>query len=241
MARTGRPTFDLTGQKFGMLTAIERDYSSDRNDAMWICKCDCGNKKSVSSSDLRHSKVKSCGCSSFQLVSESKLKDISGKRYGRLVAIGRVRLNENHLSVWLCKCDCGNYCEVPLSGLTGGKTRSCGCLHKETFNRNKHKESKTRLYRIWAAMRDRCNRPGSINYKWYGGKGVKVCEEWSNDYESFRDWALANGYEDGLTIDRIDSEKDYCPSNCRWLTRSENARIAAIEMQRRRHSVQKSD
>lgn len=175
-----------------------------------------------------------------------KSVDLTGMRFGRLTVIKRnghyvsPNRKQSH-SLWLCVCDCGKQTMVRGGQLRNGKTRSCGCLHREKFKRITHNETKTPLYTIWRAMRERCNNPNSISYKWYGAKGIKVCDAWDNSYEAFRDWAVANGYTEGLTIDRMDSNLDYTPDNCRWLTRAENARISAKEMQRRRTNVQKSN
>lgn len=232
----GRPTTDLSGQKFSKLVAIKRDYSSVGKDVFWLCKCDCGKETIATSHDLRKGKKKSCGCSKNEDIAKAHLKDVSWMRFGRLVAIKRVGMNRYRQSIWECSCDCGNYVNVSIGQLTSGQTQSCGCLHKETFNRTTHNESKTRLYRIWRAMRERCNYHKAINYKWYGAKGVSVCRDW-NEFKRFRDWALSNGYRDDLSIDRIDPNGNYEPSNCRWIEREENARIAAKEMQRRRKNV----
>lgn len=164
---------------------------------------------------------------------KGQFKDVTGKRYGRLVAIERIGVNKFGKAVWRCRCDCGQYSDVSIGNLTSGCTLSCGCLHKETFNRKTHGETNTRLYRIWCAMKDRCSRKGAINYKYYGGKGIRVCDEWSS-FQNFREWAIENGYSDNLTIDRIDSSADYRPDNCRWITLQENARISAKAMQKRR-------
>jgi hypothetical protein len=154
--------------------------------------------------------------------------DLTGNRYGRLVVIGLDRV-ENKKTYWKCACDCGLAVVAVGNNLRSGNTSSCGCLRRETakargYENTKHGESHsniTRLYSIWAGMRRRCNSPRSDAYVWYGSKGVKVCEEWG-EYQNFREWAMSHGYADNLTIDRIDPSKDYCPENCRWITRSEN-------------------
>lgn len=151
-----------------------------------------------------------------------------GDKFGRLTVVEFAGI-KNHAGRWKCVCDCGLTVVVNGYNLRSGNTKSCGCLHREMVTKwgkanKKHGEShdnRTRLYTIWVGMRARCNRPTHHAYNLYGGKGVKVCEEWS-DYLAFKEWALANGYADNLSIDRIDPSKDYCPENCRWLTPSEN-------------------
>lgn len=156
--------------------------------------------------------------------------DLRGQRFGRLVAEEYQGVNRHGHALWLCKCDCGNTKIVTACGLKTD-TQSCGCLHKERFRRRIHGGTSggrhERLHNIWRGMRERCNNPRNISYKWYGQKGVKVCREWQDDYAAFREWAITNGYSDSLTIDRIDSNGNYEPNNCRWLTQAENARRAA--------------
>ena len=124
---------------------------------------------------------------------------------------------------WKCKCDCGNEIIVSSSDLKSGNTKSCGCMRilSNTKYHKTHGDSKSRLYRIWQGMISRCKYPSHTSYKWYGAKGVKVCNEWENSYEVFKEWAINNGYSEKLSIDRIDPYGNYEPLNCRWANNSE--------------------
>lgn len=154
--------------------------------------------------------------------------DMIGKKYGRLTVVEFDRL-QNHKTYWKCVCDCGLSVVANGNNLRSGNTSSCGCLRREkaqqrgfanTIHGESH-ENRTRLYTIWCGMRQRCNNPNREAYIHYGGKGIEVCDEWS-DYNAFKDWAENNGYADNLSIDRINSNGNYEPSNCRWITVSEN-------------------
>ena len=156
--------------------------------------------------------------------------DITGERYGKLIAIRYVGRSNSKQSLWLCKCDCGNETTVRLSNIRNGHTKSCGCGEKENRNQfrnksvRKHQESYTRLYRIWIGIKNRCNNHNDDHWPIYGKRGISVCEEWNQQYEKFREWALANGYDDSLTIDRIDTNGNYEPGNCRWVSNADQQR-----------------
>ena len=152
-----------------------------------------------------------------------KFIDLTGKRFGKLTVIKRVENNSRKEARWLCKCDCGGENVATSGHLNSGHTKSCGCLLKENSGRNsKHGLSQTRLYKTYTHMKERCYIKNNKDYKNYGAKGIKICEEWldkENGLNNFYNWSMKNGYRDNLTIDRIDSKGDYTPDNCRWVDR----------------------
>lgn len=155
----------------------------------------------------------------------AKMIDLTGQRFGRLTVIKRNGSKDGH-AAWECVCDCGRHTVVNGRYLTSGKTKSCGCLHNELLAERSRKHGMTgkRLYRIWHDMKNRCEYPKDKKYSYYGGRGIKVCNEWSTNFESFMTWALSNGYNDSLTIDRINNSGNYEPNNCQWITMKEQCK-----------------
>lgn len=146
----------------------------------------------------------------------SKASNLINQKFGKLLVISRAENSKTGKTRWLCICECGTKTIVHRDNLVLGKTRSCGCAKFESHNK-KHGFTKTDLHNKWLSMRQRCNDINHKSYKNYGAKGIYVCTEWNNCFEEFANWSFNNGYKKGLSLDRIDNSKGYCPSNCRWV------------------------
>lgn len=214
---------DLTGMRFGQLTVIKRaENIGDR--CAWLCKCDCGNETMVKSIYLTTGDTRSCGCLYY--------KDLTGQTFGRLTVLSKISSSTKG-SEYLCQCTCGNQKVVKRSCLVTGGTKSCGCLGHEVhsiiakenfithgFSRDKKYK---KLYHTWSAMIHRCYNASNKRYNNYGNRGIGVCDEWMNDFLAFYNWAMANGYQEGLSIERKDVNGNYEPNNCTWIPLGEQA------------------
>lgn len=155
-----------------------------------------------------------------------KAIDLTNHRFGRLISVKRVG-TKNGSALWLCLCGCGNTTEINARNLNSGNTKSCGCIHSEQLSKRNHEnrlhgDADSRLYGIWHGMKQRCFDSNRKDFENYGGRGITVCDEWRSDYNAFRSWALANGYDYNAdymkcTIDRINVNDSYNPQNCRWV------------------------
>lgn len=149
--------------------------------------------------------------------------DITGQKFNKLKVLKRIENSSFRKARWLCQCECGNFTEVSGDNLRNGNVKSCGCLIVDkNKQRATHRKSNIRLYNIWRSMKARCNCKTNPSYKNYGERGIKICSDWII-FENFYNWAINNGYKENLSIERIDVNGNYEPSNCKWIPLSKQA------------------
>lgn len=219
---------DIKGDKFSKLTVVGFSHINEKKrTAIWDCICECGKHTKASGTNLRSGMVRSCGClrkDTLSKIPRYNFDDLTGKVFGLLTVIKEGR-HERYFTMWECKCECGNIKEVARCNLISGRQISCGCFNKSiSSSRAKtHGLSTTRIYKIWAGMISRCYNPKVSHFNDYGGRGIRVCEEWRSDFMVFYN-DMKDTYDDTLQIDRIDVNGNYCKENCRWVTALVNAR-----------------
>lgn len=145
-----------------------------------------------------------------------------GQRYGRLTVLEPTDMRSGNSVKWKCKCDCGNICYVSVDQLQKGETVSCGCYHLDRVTKY-HSEIEHQLADRWHRIQQRCYNPRDKNYPKWGGRGIKMCDEWLHNKRTFIDWGIRTGFRYGLEIDRIDGTKGYSPDNCRWVNDKDQA------------------
>lgn len=210
----GRKRKNIVGNKYGLLTVISfQGYNPNykQKEETYLCKCDCGNTTIANKNALLKGEKKSCGC----IRGKNNYVDLTGKKFGKLTVLERLPNQKGHV-IYKCVCECGKYRNAKAEDLKNGSVTDC-----KKYKLEHHGLYKSRLYYVWHNMKDRCYNPNSTSYKNYGGRGIKVCDEWRNSFKSFHAWAYSNGYDETAprgqcTLDRIDNDGNYEPSNCRF-------------------------
>ena len=219
---------NLIGERFGRLFVVGQGVNIGTEKA-WVCRCDCGQAKTVRNWSLLHS-TRSCGC----LRSDGQGKTLVGQTFHRLTVIKRDLRIATKVWTWVCQCECGNTSTVRGTSLRSGHTKSCGCLHREAAmvqaakpraqaKRRQHGHAlhgeQSPTYRSWKGAKNRCFNLNEPSWWDYGGRGITMCDRWREDFAAF----LADMGEapPGLSLDRINNSGNYEPGNCRWATRAE--------------------
>lgn len=223
---------DLTGEKFNMLT-VKSFYEIKNGMSYWLCVCDCGNEKILSVADLKNNK--SCGCAK-----KNHYTDLSGYENDDIIVLSFAERRKTKI-YWNCQCKhCGNVVQREGANIRKGLA-TCKCVHKKRIGESNSKPHRdTEIYSKWCGMKNRCYNSNENKFNYYGGRGIAVCDEWLNDFDSFYEWSIKNGWQKGYSIERKDVNSNYCPENCCWVPLEEQAKnkrntiYAVIDGEKRR-------
>jgi hypothetical protein len=212
---------NLVGEKINNWLVKEYKGVNKFHQTLWLVECDCNKHTERIKTHSEIKQTKSCGC--------LDLENLNGQTFGRWRVISNPIIKNDNKVYFLCECECNKHTtrEVRADRLKNGSSQSCGCYATE--QKTKHGLSRERITNIWYGMIDRCTNPNRNDYERYGGRGISVCDEWkeNKDYsglKNFYKWAINNGYEENLTIERKDVNGNYEPNNCEWITMEEQAK-----------------
>lgn len=218
----GSKVLNISGQRYGKLRAIRCVGMAKNGKAMaslWLCECDCGLSREAIIVELRRGRIVSCGCQS-----KTRLKDLTGVRFGYWTAVRLSGQRKGVRTAWLCSCVCGTERDVQSLHLLSGASQSCGCMRPKGIDSATYKHgSDHEAYRTWSNMLDRCRNPNNPAWHLYGGKGVTVCDAWATDFLQFAE-DMGPKPSRNHSIDRKNGNGNYEPGNCRWATAKEQAR-----------------